>query len=59
MPLAVLRTAAAPALTPGRLTSAASTSPSSMRRPPTFTWSSARPWKYNPSGSKRTRSPLR
>ena len=29
--------AAAPPLTPGRLTSAASTSPSSMRRPPTLT----------------------
>ena len=30
-------TAAAPPLTPGRLTSAESTSPSSMRRPPTLT----------------------
>ena len=36
-----------------------STSPSSMRRPPTLTWSSARPTNTRPAGSRRTRSPVR
>ena len=54
-----VRTAAAAPATPGSPCSAASTSPSSIRRPPSLTWSSARPMNSRPSGSRRTRSPLR
>ena len=59
VPAGVRRTAAAAPATPGRPSSAESTSPSSIRRPPTFTWSSARPTNSSPSASYRTRSPLR
>ncbi|CAB4884245.1 unannotated protein [freshwater metagenome] len=59
LPAAVLRTAAAAPPTPGSACSALSISPSSMRRPPSLTWSSARPWNSSPSSSSFTRSPLR
>ncbi len=59
LPAGVRCTTAAPPATPSNACSAASTSPSSIRRPPSFTWSSARPWNTSPSGSYRTRSPLR
>ena len=39
-----------PPATPGSACSAASISPSSMRRPPSLTWSSARPMKTRPVG---------
>ncbi len=46
--------------TSGRSVRAVSISPSSMRKPRTFTWSSARPRKsMTPSGRRRTRSPVR
>ena len=45
--------------TPGMPSSAESISPSSIRRPPSLTWSSARPPKSSPAGSFTTRSPLR
>ena len=49
----------AAAVTPGSAWRAASTSPSSIRRPPSFTCSSARPTNTRPAGSCTTRSPLR
>ncbi len=54
------RTATAACATPGRPASTASTSPSSIRNPRTFTWSSARP-RYSscPSAVHRARSPVR
>ena len=58
-PEPVRRTAAAAPVTPGTASRALSTSPSSMRRPPSLTWSSARPTNSSPADSFRTRSPLR
>ena len=54
------RTATAAAATPGWPASTASTSPSSIRNPRIFTWSSARP-RYSswPSAVHRARSPVR
>ena len=48
-PAFVFFTAAAAAVTRGRASSAASISPSSMRRPPSLTWSSARPTNSRPA----------
>ena len=48
MPARLRRTAAAALVTPGRASSALSISPSSMRRPPSLTWSSPRPAKSSP-----------
>ena len=54
------RTATAACTTPGSPASTASTSPSSIRNPRIFTWSSVRP-RYSswPSAVHRTRSPVR
>jgi hypothetical protein len=57
-PALVFLTAAAAAFTPGNASSAVSISPSSIRRPPSLTWSSARPTKSSPAPSELTRSPV-
>ncbi|OLT23331.1 hypothetical protein BJF78_32420 [Pseudonocardia sp. CNS-139] len=59
-PAASGRTTTTASATDGWLRTAAATSPGSIRKPRTFTWSSARPrYSRPPPGCRRARSPVR